>query len=363
VAVATVKQFVFLGVVALALLSACGSSSRSQLENDNPIAPNPPPPFGMEEFFAAGHQPDPKRARLGRWLFYDIRLSADRSVSCATCHRPEFAFSEPRPIAMGIGGKLGRRKTPGIINLAARTELPGTDRDPGATFFWDGRATSLEAQVLAPIADTGEMGLEHPAMVSRFSDIKGYQRYFAEAFGSGEITKERIASALADFVRTRRSGNAPYDRWSYGRDAHALSREAQHGADIFFFNGSCATCHAGFNFSDGMFHNIGIGWNPATRTFADIGRQAVTNDPRDRGAFKTPGLRDVEKRAPYMHDGSLATLRDVVEFYNRGGNAGTRNGRIRPLGLSQSDVDAVVTFLKSLSGEGYQDRPPKYFPQ
>ena len=318
----------------------------------------------MEEFFATGHQPEPARARLGRWLFYDTRLSSDRTLSCATCHRPEFAFSEPRAVAIGINGRQGRRKTPSIVNLAARTELPGTTRDPGPTFFWDGRATSLEQQVLAPIADPREMGNAHPAMITTLSAIDGYRMYFAEAFGSPEITTERVAAALADFVRTRRSGNAPYDRWSYGGEAKALSREAQRGLDIFSFKGGCASCHAGFNFSDGNFWNLGIGWNEHTGTFADIGREAVTHESRDRGAFKTPGLREVDKHPPYMHDGSLATLRDVVEFYNRGGNQNpllTR--RLRPLGLSQADVDDVVAFLKSLNGEGYQDRPPKYFPQ
>jgi cytochrome c peroxidase len=351
-------------IVAAVTFTACGPTT-AQLDADNPITANAPPPFGMEEFFAVSHAPDPARARLGRWLFYDTRLSADRTLSCASCHRPDYAFSEPQATPTGMRGERGRRKTPGIINLAARTELPGTVGDPGPTFFWDGRATSLEQQVLAPIADPREMGLDHPVMVSRFSEIGGYRRYFDEAFGTPEITTGRIASALADFVRTRRSGNAPYDRWSYGRDAKAMSHEAQHGADIFFFNGRCATCHAGFNFSDGLFHNIGVGWDPKRQKFADIGREAVTKDPADRGRFKTPGLRDVEKRAPYMHDGSLATLRAVVEFYNRGGNnIPGRSGRLLvPLNLSEQDIDAVVAFLKTLSGEGYQDRPPKYFPQ
>lgn len=354
------------GLIALAAaISACTPSpSAADLDADNPIVPNAAPPFGIEEFFATAHDPNPSRARLGRWLFYDTRLSSDRTLSCASCHRPDFAFSEPQATPTGVGGQRGRRKTPSIINLAARTELPGEPRDPGPAFFWDGRATSLEQQVLAPIADAREMGLEHPAMIQRFAGIEGYGPYFTEAFGSPQITTERIASALADYVRTRRSGNSAYDRWSYGGDAAALSREAQRGADIFFFSGRCATCHAGFNFSDGLFNRIGIGWDNTSKTFTDIGREAVTKDPRDRGAFKTPGLRDVEKRAPYMHDGSLATLQDVVEFYNRGGNPGApRNGRIVPLGLSQSDVKSVVAFLKSLNGEGYQDRPPKYFPQ
>jgi len=350
-------------VVATLFFAACRPSP-AQLDADNPIVPNSPPPFGMEEFFAASHAPDPARARLGRWLFYDTRLSSDGTLSCASCHRSAFAFSEPEATPRGIRGQLGRRKTPSIINLAARTELPGFRLGPQAVFFWDGRATSLEQQVLAPIADPREMGLEHPAMITRFAGIDGYRQYFKEAFGSEAITTERVASALADFVRTRRSGNSAYDRWSYGKDAKALTREQQHGAEIFFFNGRCATCHAGFNFSDGLFHSIGIGWDDATKTFKDDGRYAVTKNPADIGRFKTPGLRDVDKRAPYMHDGSMKTLREVVEFYNRGGHPGApRNGRIAPLNLLQSDIDSVVAFLKSLNGEGYQDRPPKYFPR
>ena len=170
--------------------------------------------------------------------------------------------------------------------------------------------------------------------------------------------------ALADFVRSRKSGNAPYDRWAYGRDANALSKEAQRGSDIFFFKGNCAACHAGFNFSDGLFWRLGVGWNAATRTFGDVGRAAISHEARDTGAFKTPGLREVDKRAPYMHDGSLATLGDVVEFYNRGGNrdAGP-TPRLRPLGLSEAEKNALIAFLKALNGEGYQDRAPRLFPR
>ena len=354
-----------LAVTACLVAIACGRKpTPAQLDADNPITPNPPAPFGLEEFFAASHEPDPKRVRLGRWLFYDTDLSSDRTVSCATCHHPEFAFSERLAVANGIGGQQGRRKTPSLVNLGARTVLPGTERDPGPTFFWDGRATSLEAQVLMPIADPKEMGMSHPAVIGRLSETDGYQRYFDEAFGSPSITTERVAMALADFVRSRRSGNAPYDRWAYGRDAKALSPQAQRGSDIFFFKGNCATCHAGFNFSDGLFHNLGIGWNSETGTFADVGRAAISHDTRDTGAFKTPGLREVDKRAPYMHDGSLATLRDVVEFYNRGGNgkAGA-SARLRPLALSEEEKDALVVFLKALNGEGYQDRAPRLFPR
>jgi cytochrome c peroxidase len=348
------------------LLSGCGRGpTAAQLNADNPIRPIAPAPYGMEEFFAeAAQQPVPARVRLGRWLFYDERLSSDTTVACATCHRPEYAFSEPVKVPAGIGGQHGRRKTPSIINLAARTDLmTPRDRDPGHTFFWDGRATSLEAQALMPIADPNEMGLDHPAMVTRLSAISGYRRYFAEAFGSEIITADRVAAALADYVRTRMSGNAPYDRWAYGRDPGAISVEAQQGSDIFFFKGRCAMCHAGFNFSDGLFHNVGVGWNSQAQTFADEGRGTVTHAARDRGRFKTPGLRDVEKHRPYMHDGSLATLRDVVEFYNRGGIPNPwLSGRISPLGLTPGEVDAVVAFLRVLNGEGYQDQLPRYFP-
>lgn len=351
-------------VVILGLFAGCASGpGPAELDADNPVLANAAPPFGMEEFFAGTPPPSPERVRLGRWLFYDQRLSADQTVSCATCHRPEHAFSEPLAVPTGVGGQRGRRKTPSIINLRARTMLMA-EGDPGPTFFWDGRATSLEQQVLMPIADPAEMGFEHPAMINRLSNIQGYRKYFVEAFGANTITADHVASALAEFVRTRVSGNAPYDRWAYGKEGRAMSVQAQQGSDIFFFKGRCGVCHAGFNFSDGLFHNLGIGWNPETKSFSDEGRMAVSHSQADAGRFKTPGLRDVAKHAPYMHDGSLATLRDVVEFYNRGGNPNPwRSQRLGPLGLTQEEVDAVVAFLHALDGEGYQDRAPRHFPQ
>ncbi len=355
----------FLTAVALSAVVACAADHPRRLEADNPIRSNAPPPYGMEEFFKeAPQQPDPARARLGRWLFYDVRLSADQTMSCATCHRPSHAFSEPTATATGINAARGTRKTPGIINLAARTVLPDRPDDRAQFFFWDGRATGLENQVLAPIANTKEMGLSHNAMVERFSGIRGYAPYFHEAFGSDAITRERVAAALADYVRTRMSGNSAYDQWAYGRDGRALAEQAQRGSELFFFTARCATCHAGFNFSDGRFHSLGIGWNAETKSFADEGRALVTGDPRDRGAFKTPGLRDVSKRAPYMHDGSIKTLREVVEFYNRGASGpNPGRGRLMPLRLAEAQIDELVAFLRSLDGEGYQDEPPKYFPR
>ena len=243
--------------------------------------------------------------------------------------------------------------------------LPDIPDDRAQLFFWDGRATSLENQVLAPIANAKEMGLGHQAMVERFSAIAGYRPYFREAFGADEITRERVAAALADYVRTRMSGNAPYDRWAYGRRCRRTLRASPARQRAVFLQRELRRCHAGFNFSDGRFHNLGVGWDAASQTFADEGRALVTSHERDRGEFKTPGLRDVSKRAPYMHDGSLATLRDVVEFYNRGGVANPRrSGRIRrPLKSDPIAGGRLVAFLQALDGEGYHDQPPRYFPR
>jgi cytochrome c peroxidase len=345
-------------------LAACGPS-RADLERDNPVRPNAAPPFGMDEFFkGVPQQPVPTRVRLGRWLFFDKRLSADGTISCASCHRPEFAFSEPTPVSTGIGGRQGTRKAPSLVNLATRTILPDIPEDREQTFFWDGRVASLEHQVLVPIANRDEMGLDRQSMIARVSSLRGYGPYFTEAFGTSEITQERIASALSDYVRTRMSGNAPYDRWSYAGDGAAMSDQAKRGSEIFLFSGNCASCHAGFNFSDSRFYNLGVGWDSATQSFRDEGRLAVSHKPRDRGAFKTPGLREVSRHAPYMHDGSLATLRDVVEFYNRGGTPNPYlSARIRPLKLTPREIDALVAFLETLNGEGYQDTAPKHFPR
>jgi len=346
-------------VLAVAALTGCVKAAGEPVpewERENPVTPIAPPPLGMEDFFAgAKHTPDPKRVRLGRWLFYDTRLSSDNSVACATCHRPDHAFSEPTPVSTGVRGQKGTRKAPTFINQAV-TLRPH--------FFWDGRAGSLEDQALGPIANPVEMGMTHDGMVANLSRIAGYKPYFREAFGSDVITKERVAQALADYERTRVSGNSPYDRWRHNRDQSAVSAAAKQGREVFFDKANCVQCHVGSNFTDSQFHNIGIGWDSAARRFTDEGRFVVTKKKEDLGAFKTPTLREVARRAPYMHDGSVATLREVIEFYNRGGRPNPNlSVRIKPLTLTTDEMDALVAFLESLSGEGYQDTPPKRFPQ
>ena len=348
-------------ITAALLLYACASawscaSEPPAWEVENPIRPVAPPPLGLELYFEdAETTPDPARVRLGRWLFYDTRLSGNNTVSCATCHRPEHAFSEPTPVSSGIGGQRGKRKAPTFINQAV-TLAPH--------FFWDGRAGSLEDQALGPIENPIEMGNTHTSMIETLSRIDGYAPYFDEAFGTPEITKERVALALADYERTRVSGNSPYDRWRYNREESAVPGEAKLGHDLFFDKGRCSQCHVGSNFTDSRFHNIGVGWHPESKTFEDDGRYVVTKNPADRGAFKTPTLREVTRRAPYMHDGSIATLREVVELYNRGGVKNPNlDPKLAPLGLTDAEIDALVAFLKTLEGEGYQDVPPKTFPQ
>lgn len=327
-------------------------------EAANPVIALPTPPVGPDiDLAALPDPPTPARVRLGRWLFYDTRLSSDGTVACATCHRPEHAFSEPTPVSTGVGGQKGRRKAPSFVN-AAVSLYPH--------FFWDGRADSLEAQALGPVENPIEMGNTHSGMVETLAAIPGYRPYFAEAFGSDGVTKERVAKAIADYERTRMSGNSPYDRWRRQRDQGAVSDAVKLGHELFYGRAACNQCHVGSRFTDNTFHNIGIGWNAATGGFEDEGRFLVTKAPADRGAFKTPTLRDVTAHPPYMHDGSMPTLKAVVEYYNRGGNTNPLMDPKMPrapLGLSEAEIAALVALLESLAGEGYADTPPRSFPQ
>jgi cytochrome c peroxidase len=346
----------------LALTGAC-SSPPPPWEVTNPIVELPAGPLGTEiDLKTLPDPPTPARVRLGRWLFYDTRLSGNNSVSCASCHRPEHAFSEPTPVSAGIRGQKGNRKAPTFVNQAVALY---------PHFFWDGRAGSLEDQALGPIANPIEMGSTHASMIETLSKVPAYAPYFKEAFGTPDITKERVAKAIADYERTRMSGNSPWDRWRYEKDEQAVSAKVKDGHELFNGKASCGQCHLGNNFTDSQFHNLGVGWDAATKTFRDEGRwtvsQTLARDHRreaDRGAFKTPTLREVTKHPPYMHDGSLLTLRDVVEFYNRGGVKNPwLDPKIKPLGLTDVEVDALAEFMKALEGEGYQDTPPASFPQ
>jgi cytochrome c peroxidase len=359
--------------VVLLFVAACGrdapgiSRAQRQLwELANPLRPIPAGPLGTNlDLTRLPIPPTPERVRLGRWLFFDARLSADGTMSCASCHQPQHAFSLPDGIAAGIGGQRGTRKVPTVINLGTPPRPMNFRSQPVAFFFWDGRAPSLERQALQPVVNPIEMGSSHAQMEQALSRIGGYRPYFAEAFGDERITKERVAQALADYERTRMSGNSPFDRWRSGKDGDAVSPEVKRGFTLFTGKANCAGCHPPPLFTEGGFKNLGIGWSAATGTFADEGRYAVTKGTlmqEDPGTFKTPMLREIRRRAPYMHDASLATLRDVVAFYNRGG-VPNPDIDIKPLGLTDAEIDAIVAFLQSLDGEGWQDVAPSHFPR
>lgn len=277
----------------------------------------------------------PARVELGRRLFQERLLSRDRSLACVDCHRPDRAFTDGRARSVGVNGRTGPRSVPTLVNRAW-----------GKAFFWDGRIATLEEQVLHPIVAWLEMDLPVGQAVERLSGRERYGRAFREAFGR-DVNGTDLARALAAYVRTIEAGDSPYDRYVWG-DRDALSPEAREGLRLFRGKANCAVCHTGPNLTDEEFHNTGVSWG---RQPYDSGRRGVTGRPEDTGKFKTPTLREIEHTAPYMHDGSLATLDDVIEFYDRGGNENPHLDReLRPLLLTAREKRALRSFLGSLSG-------------
>lgn len=316
---------------------------------------NTTPPLGLPPIPWPQDNPYSKeKAELGRLLYFDKRLSSDQTISCATCHNVPCGYSDCRAIAIGIKNRLGTRHSPTIINNAYATIL-----------FWDGRASSLEEQCKGPLANTKEMSMvqdvheAHSQCEARVKEIPGYQAIFKKVFGHDNITIDDIAKAIATFERTVLSGNSPYDRYVAG-DRAALSEEQIHGIKVFK-KVNCVNCHGGFNFTDQRFQNIGIGMDAPE---PDLGRYLITHDKKDWGAFKTPTLREVERTGPYMHDGSLKSLEAVIDYYNDGGIKNNNlHSLLIPLNLSQEDKDALVSFLRALSGEGWSNfQEPNHFP-
>ncbi|MGE3779277.1 MAG: cytochrome-c peroxidase [Pirellulaceae bacterium] len=289
------------------------------------------------------------KIELGKMLYFDARLSSDDSVSCASCHDPKKGWSNGEAVATGIRGLKGGRSAPTIINSAYQQFQ-----------FWDGRAWELEGQALGPIQNPIEMDMKLDALVVKLNKIPGYRTRFQKVFGT-DATPDAIAKAIACFERTVLSGDAPYDRFKAG-DTAALSAAAQRGMKVFFNKAQCSACHSGPSFTDGGFHNLGVGIDSRQ---PDIGRQSETKLLGDRGAFKTPTLREIASTAPYMHDGSLKTLEDVVAYYNRGGTANPQlDEEIFPLKLTDQDQADLVTFLKEgLSSSQYPDVAVPELPQ
>ena len=278
---------------------------------------------------------------LGRRLFFDPILSNDQTVSCATCHKPERAFTDERTLAVGVFNRVGRRHSPALIN-----------RGYGRVHFWDGRASTLEAQVVQPIKDPNEMDLALEDAVARLAKNESYQRDFQLAF-ERPVSLDDLGRALATYLRTLTSTDSPYDRFAAG-DPTALTADQQAGLQVFRTRGACTVCHAEPLFTDEAFRNTGVAWKldaSGAGALQDEGRFLISNKPMDHGAFKVPTLREISKTAPYMHDGSLATLEDVIDFYDRGGRANPNLiPLIRPLGLSLEQKRVLIEFLKALSG-------------
>jgi cytochrome c peroxidase len=310
-----------------------------------------------------------EKVELGKQLYFDKRLSADNTVACATCHDPAQGWSYNDTFSPGIRGQKTGRVAPTVIN-SAYNKLQ----------FWDGRADSLEDQALGPIQAPGEMGNTLVAVAKKLDAIKGYKEQFRKVFGTEHVTADGIAKAIAAFERTILSGNSPFDKWLSDpeENAGAISESAKRGWALFRGKARCSNCHSGANFTDDAFHNIGVGfadWEKATseRRAAILaghgGRWAVTKvghkNPADIGAYKTPTLRNVAETAPYMHDGSEATLEAVIEYYERGGNRNPWSDKQlletgkTALGLTAQDKKDLVEFLKALTGEVTKVELPK----
>lgn len=265
---------------------------------------------------------------LGKLLFFDTRLSVDNSVSCATCHDPAKAFTDAHKFSPGVMGRKGNRHTPSLIA-----------RSGGTLQFWDGRSATLEQQVLEPIQNPNEMDMTINAVLKRLSAVREYQ----------SITREALANSLAAYIRTIQSVDSPFDRF-LRVDSSALNDQQREGLRLFRDKARCYICHSGDHFTDEQFHNTGVAWHDGQ--LHDHGRAVISSKTYHNGAFKTPTLREIANTAPYMHDGSLATLEDVLEFYDRGGNRNPwLDSNIEPLHLSEVEKQAIIAFLKALSGK------------
>jgi cytochrome c peroxidase len=303
------------------------------------------------------------RFELGRQLYFDPRVSKDGTVSCATCHDPAKGWTDHMPTSVGIGGQVGQRNAPTVLNTAY-----------GRTMFWDGRAPSLEGQAQGPIQNKIEMGDQsYEEIVKRLREIAGYREQFAKVFGT-DVTLDGMAKAIATFERVSAlTGDSPFDRYRDLDDPshnEALTESQKRGLVLFgeFLNdddefktdvvrqkAKCTICHVGFNFTDEKFHNLGVGYDPSTGKFVDVGRWGATavgaKDLADLGAFKTPTLRDLSRTAPYMHDGSETTLEEVIAFYDKGGNPNPYlDANMQPLKLTDQEKADLVAFMKALDG-------------
>ncbi len=279
-------------------------------------------------------------SELGEKLFFDPILSHDKSISCGSCHKPEFAFADNRSLSFGVNDSLGTRNTPSVMNMASRSH-----------FFYDGRASSLEEQAIGPIENPVEMNLSIDSAVNRLLNSELYVALFDKIYRDLP-SKSNLTSALASFQRSLESdGSAPHDLWMNDEEPLALSKSQQRGRELFLEKAKCFDCHFGPDFTGDEFRNIGL---YDGKEYTDKGRFDITGDSNDLGKFKVPGLRNVALTAPYMHDGSLETLEEVIDFYNNlymfvPAPINLDSVMIEPLMLSTSEKEDLVNFLHSLT--------------
>lgn len=327
-----------LGVLGATLLVAAGTEDSGEPKGKPaelaavPLGRSPLP-------IPASNPQTAEKVELGRRLYFDMRLSGDGTLSCASCHSPTLGWADGRRTSKGIDGQIGGRNAPSIINAAYHR-----------TQFWDGRAASLEEQALGPIENPIEMGSSLDEVIKRLSGVPEYRQRFRATFGT-EVTREGIGKAIAAFERTIISGNSPYDRYEAG-DENALNEAQKRGMEIFMDRANCAVCHTPPTFSNGRFYNAGVGMNEDE---PDPGRTAVTKRDRDFGRFRVPSLREVKETGPYFHDGSAATLEEAVALMAGGGidnpNLSSMFKVVRLANLTEQDGKDLVAFLKALSGE------------
>ena len=312
-----------------------------------------------------------QKVRLGQKLYFDKRISIDGTVSCATCHDPAFAFASTDTLAIGVGDQHGTRNAPTLLNSRY-----------SKSYFWDGRTRTLEEQAQQPLLNPSEMGMKsEAALVERVSGIEEYRKSFRHSFPREGITLNTIAAAIAAFERSLLSRNAPFDRFIKG-DKNAMTEIQQDGWQLFKGKAGCIDCHslsgAAPLFTDHKFHNTGVAAKDLTFEvlsqrveevgaqdkifdvmllahdphFSDLGRFLVTRNTRDLGAFKTPTLRDIELTGPYMHNGSIRTLLEVMRFYNQGGVSNPLlDKKMTALNLSEQEMNAIVEFLRALTSD------------
>lgn len=324
------------GVLLKASPALCGQPSNGVEETLLPPLPRAAPS-------ARANPNSAEKIALGEQLFFDPRLSGDNTMSCATCHSPKKAFGDGLATPKGANGKALARNSPSLLNVGFYN-----------SFFWDGRAKTLEEQALLPIESPEEMNQNLDQLERELSAIPGYVEQFKRVFHTG-VTRQGIAQALAVFQRSLVTGPSSVDRYLAGEEG-ALSDSAKRGLELFQGDAGCVRCHRGPTLSDGKLYRLGV-------SFADPGLTSVTGRKEDAGKFRTPSLRNIAETGPYMHDGSKATLFDAVEFYYRGAPARAPDGAaldIEPLsGRSYSEIADLVAFLEALSGEPPVIKPPK----